>query len=759
MKKTLIYFLFLFPILAHAQQQQQKCIRILNAKDSIGIANATLKYNRRDFKTDQQGRCCLVYNSRGVIEVSHTGYKKNIINIIGDGTDTAFFLVPDATFLSEISVKTKKLRSSYLNGLNNQLEISKSDLLKLPSFLGNFDLFQALKTLPGVGNAGEGNAGLYVRGGSPGQNLVLFNNATIFNPTHLLGLFSVFNTDFVQGATIHKSGVPASFKGRLSAVIDVYGTNHINSALEIKGAISPILIEGAIQSPINQNWSVHVGGRKSLMNQTLWPIVNLSSSKTKIHYDFYDLNLESLIKLGTNDLKVSFFTSADDFGLVLNNSDISSRLYWKNIASSIQWKAQINEQIELHSTVAYSNYNFSFSLAQIGTNANVKSSTSELKIESYANILALKNKIVVGAVVTAEGFTPNVPFVKTLGTVLDFDKPSFYNSNNISLFTKWDRDITAALSATAGIRATKYSSGQNGALDNNYAQLYVEPSAQLKYKQAHQIAFRLGASFNKQTSHLVSVSSSNFPTDFWMPATNNLPAGKAWQVSLGVFKDWKMWDAYVDVFYKHMSGAIEFNGGITNLLDNLKIEENIFGGKGNVGGVEFFLRKHNGKLQGTLSYTLSRNRRVFDGLNNGKSFPFRYDRPHDLNLTANYTLTKKWAVSTLFTLASGNAYTAPISRYVVAGSIINEYGGFNNSRMPTYHRLDLGATYKFSKRKHSQSELVFSVYNVYARQNPIVEYHEYLGSLSTSILVKQKNLSLLPILPFISYKVNFPNEK
>ncbi|WP_165585801.1 TonB-dependent receptor [Pedobacter nototheniae] len=737
------------------------------------ISEVTISLNKNNFQTDENGYFkILLRKGEQIVAFSHAAYIKQtvILNVADQDISKDFFLVPFERDLAQVDVKSKK-KNEALNGyLNNYQAVKKSDVEKLPGFLGNPDLLNAIKTLPGFANGGEGNSGLYIRGGSSGQNLLLFNNSTIYNPSHLLGFYSIFNTSAVKEAKVFKSGIPAEYTGRLSSVIDVSSNDSIIDTLSGEASISFLDANASIAIPLTKNWSVSSSARKTFMNYSVWPIVNHLNNKKRssinnLTYDLYDFNLSTSLKISKqNKLFATAYIGGDQFGFTLNRFDISNQISWQNKAASVNWQSILWNKGVLNTIISYTGYEFNFNLVQQSSNACIKSSILDYNANSTLRVYLDKHLIKLGLNYVRHRFKPNTPDVTTGDIKLDFGKENIYHADESSVFFSDDVKIFNRLSAYAGVRLTYYrhikptdfNNDINQTNENFYNKFFIEPTLSLKYKIDDETAIKFSFSRNIQTVHLLPVTASNFPTDFWMPATNEIPPEKGVQFSLGYFKTWgKGFEAYVDLYHKRMSNLIEFNGGMTNFLDNLKIENNVFSGTGKVFGAEFFFKKSFGKLQGALGYTISKNRRTFDLLNNGQPFPFKYDRTHEINIAPNYTINNKWTISALFTYSTGNAYTLPVSRYLISGSIINEYGPFNGARMPVYHRLDIATNYVINNKRNFKSELSLSIYNVYNRKNPIYNYFQFNGDLNKSISIEKKSINLLPILPALSYKITF----
>jgi hypothetical protein len=654
----------------------------------------------------------------------------------------------------------------------NVSTLSKKDIEKAPSFFGQRDPLKAIQTLPGTGKGGEGNSGFYVRGGTSGQNLTLLNDAIIYNPSHLLGLFSIFNSSIVDNINLYKSAIPAEYGGRLSSIIEVNSSKRISDSLNIDGDVSILSASANVDIPINTNWSVTASGRSSFMNYTVWPVVSslgLSSrSFNRIKYDFRDFNLNSNARIGKNDfLHFSAYSGGDDFGFD-SRININNSMDWQNQAGSLTWKKLISNNITLNTTISYSGYRFNFGLDQDQNRAGISSRIKDYNFKSSLNTYVHGHYIKAGVQYTDHDFKPNTPYVKSAGIDYDFGTPNTYYSDESSVFLSDEFNISENLGVYAGTRLTYYrhkgpykivNDDKSELIYNKHSVvssfLYLEPSITFRQLLNTNSSLKFSFSRNVQPVHLISVTAVNFPADFWMPSLSNIPPEKGLQTSVGYFLNLgKKYESYIDLYYKKMNGLVEFSGGIMNLIDNLKIEDNLLFGSGKAYGAEFFMKKKTGRFTGWIGYTLSKSSRNFELINNSNDFPAKYDRRHDLSIVSHYPLSKRWDLSALFTYATGNTYTKPVSRYLISGNVINEYGSYNGSRMPAYHRMDLAATYKLKKAKAFNSELSFSVYNIYNRQNPIYIYFLAQGDIEKQrVSIKPKSVVLLPILPSINYRL------
>lgn len=686
-----------------------------------------------------------------------------------------FYLKALENQIEEIKVFANEANKSVVKPIAGLQSLDRKDLEMSVGFMGQKDALKAISSLPGVGNGGEGNAGLYIRGGESGQNLTLLNDAVIYNPSHLLGLFSVFNPAVINQLNLYKNGSPANYEGRLSGVVALNTNKLVSDSLAVEADVSLFSLNLNATIPIKKNWSIGIYGRKTFFNQTVWPLLESFSEGSffkKVGYDFYDLNLIANAKISKkNTFQFSFYKGGDDFGFSLNNYAIKNNMDWTNTASSATLTTFLSNKVVLSTIATFSAYDFNFGIDQDEYKAGINSSITDIGIKHTVNIYAKKHQFKTGIQFTKHQFKPNTPFSQSFGTSLTYAQPNTYYANDFAIFFTDDYKFSEKLTIYSGLRLNNFRNkgpyeraNLDGSITSYSAkqtvgkQLLISPSFSANYSLTSTSAVKTAFSYNVQPVHLISITAVNFPADFWMPAINNIQPASAWQGSLGYFKDLqdKNFNFFIEAYYKRMQNLVEFSGGIVNLIDNLKIEENLLVGNGNSYGAEVFFKKNTGKLKGSVSYTLSFSDRQFPQINNGNKFPFKYDRRHNLVIATNYKLGKNWLFGANFSLASGSAFTMPVSRYLISGNVVNEYGPFNGNRMPIFHRLDFSATRELRKNINYESSLTFSIYNLYSRQNPIYTFFLAEGDLkSQRVAVSQKNISLLPILPAINYRIKF----
>ncbi|HET8827973.1 MAG TPA: TonB-dependent receptor [Pelobium sp.] len=708
------------------------------------------------------------------IEFIFLSYATLVVNPT-ENKSKKFYLKALENQIKEVTVIADDANKSVLTQISGLQSLDKKDLEMSVGFMGQKDPLKAISSLPGVGNGGEGNAGLYIRGGTSGQNLTLLNDAVIYNPAHLLGLFSVFNPAVISQLNLYKNGSPANHPGRLSGVVELKTDKTVTESLKVEADMSLFSLNLNAEIPIRKNWSIGVYGRKTFFNQTVWPLLEKlgeSSFFKKVGYDFYDLNLISNAKISKkSNLQVSFYKGGDDFGFSLNNYAIKNDMDWTNTASSATLTTFLSNKVVLHTTASFSAYDFNFGIDQDEYKAGINSNIADISVKQSVNIYTKNHQLKAGLQFTNHQFKPNTPFSQSFGTPLTYAQANTYYADDFAIFFTDEYKVSDKLTFNGGLRLNHFRNKgpyEKANVDGSFTsyptgktvskQLFISPSFSANYALSGSSAFKTSFSYNVQPVHLISITAVNFPADFWMPAINNIKPASAWQGSLGYFKDFKdkKFNFFIEAYYKQMQNLVEFSGGIVNLIDNLKIEDNLLIGKGNSYGTEVFFKKNTGKLRGSLSYTLSFSDRQFPQINNGNKFPFKYDRRHNLVIATNYQAGKNWMIGTNFSLASGSAFTMPVSRYLISGNVVNEYGAYNGSKMPIFHRLDFSATRELRKSEKFESSLTFSVYNLYSRQNPIYTFFLAEGDLeSQRVAISQKNVSLLPILPAINYRIKF----
>ncbi|MGN6436045.1 MAG: TonB-dependent receptor plug domain-containing protein [Agriterribacter sp.] len=663
--------------------------------------------------------------------------------------------------LSEIIITKEK---QTLNSKSGAVKLTRADILVIPSLLGSNDPLKALQTLPGIINGGDGNAGLYVRGGDPGQTQMLYNGITVYNPNHLFGLYSVFNPNNISSISLYKSAPPAWYGGRLSSFVSIESNQSHTDSLKLNIDAGLLLASVGIKTPVGKKTTVDVHFRKSYMNYTVWPVVSAvmknGGSYNKIRYDFYDANIGVKHRLSANDdLVFSLYGGQDKLSLNLSDSNNQHYMQWGNLLAGLKWEHRFKKKYVLSSNAYYTGYRFKFGIDLGDIAAQILNRIQTVGFENQLSKRFNRHLVHAGIHLKQHKILP-------YNALSDFDGESkteqdvltqhvqeagFFANDAITLSPKWFVNI--------GLRYTFFAyKGRYGTDVYNKQYSWVEPSLSVRYSLANDLFVRVGANINYQALQLIPVSTNALPIDFWISSNDLAKPSVAKQVSVGLYKTHeKGYEAYVDLFYKRMDRLMEYNGYFSQDQGGTNITEQFYDGSGKSYGAELLFKKTKGRLGGSVSYTFSRSLRTFNEINDGKEFPFKYDRPNQLVIMGHYLLSAKWSISALFTYSDGSTYTPEIARYMIRENIITEYGDYNSSRIAPYHRLDLSAIYTLKPLGKLKQELNFSVFNVYNRKNVLYNYYKYTGNLSgSSPFVKSelKNMAVLPVLPSVVYKLS-----
>jgi len=716
------------------------------------------------------------------ITISFIGYKSlNKTIILYNNKYVVFDLEPLSVKVDDITITSKHKDDNIKKNIAGIIELNSKDIKQLPTLMGEPDIINVMKLTPGVQGGGEGNTGLYVRGGDAGQNLFLLDNVPLYNPSHLLGFFPVFNADIIDNAKIFKSGIPAQYGGKASSVIDLKMREGGQDSHIINGSVGLISSDITIGSSINKNkGSIIVSGRRTylgIIKAISEPLLKDNSMFfNNSDYYFYDGSIKFRYNLSLKTkLYITAFGSNDIYNMNDKEYNVSNTMIWSNLCGAVRINHTFSDKLFMDISTSTTKYNFDIDARFDKYKLNLYSDISDWNNSiDFSYLRKKKYPLKFGVVYTKHLLTPNKINFKTDN--INFNNTNKYYSNEFSLYINGDFNITKKFKITTGIRQTlfqhigPYTYYYRDAIGqisdsivyakNEIAKSYFKISPNLSYIYVlnNKSSIKGSVSVMHQFIHLASVGSVSFPTDIWLPSTQFIEPQRVSQVSTGYFRNFKenMFETSVEVYYKYLENQIDFKEGVLGDIDNTKIEQNILKGVGNAYGIEFFIKKQLGKTTGWISYTLSKTDRKFDDINNGKSFPAKYDRTHDLSITINHKLNKKWSLSMVFVYATGNAMTLPQGRYMVQNMLANDYSEVNSFRMPAYHRLDVSANYKLKKIGRLESSINFSIYNVYNRSNVYYIYAQVESDLSNYYLsIQPKQVSLFPILPSVTWNFKF----
>lgn len=719
------------------------------------------------------------------LQVSTIGYETKIIEIS---------LQENSKLTIELKANTKELnavivnKNPYRNSINKpEMSVNKiaiNTIKKMPAILGEIDILKSITTLPGVTNAGEGQSGFNVRGGAADQNLILLDEATVYNSSHLFGFFSVFNADAIKDLKLYKGGIPSRFGGRVASVLDIYQKEGNSKAFNLSGGIglisSRIMAEGPIKK---EKGSFLVAGRSSYAHLFLKLTDNNNSAY------FYDLNTKLSYKLNeNNNLYLSGYFGRDVFSL--NNSFINT---YGNTVLNLRWNHLFNDKLFSNFSMIYSDYYYGLTLDFVGFNWDSGIKNYNLKYD-FKHYLTDKIKLFYGANGIYYDFNPGKiePTSSTSGiNPKQLDKKYAFEP---ALYFDIEQQLSDKIAINYGLRYSLFYRLGNQKINtyvNNQAvvfnteqQIYEKatPTGTVDYgrnetiakfnnlEPRFSIAYLLNdaqsikMSYNRMTQylHLISNTQSPTPLDVWAPSDEFLKPQILDQVAIGYFSELNdgKYTLEVESFYKKIKNRLDYIDG-ADLIANNTIEQVVLNGNARAYGLEILLRKNEGQLNGWASYTLSRSEQqtpgrnsTETGINNGEWYKTGWDKLHNLSITGMYKLNEKWSFSSIFTLQSGQPVTYPNGQYQYQGISIPTYSLRNEDRLPTYHRLDVSATLIPSKNKNRnwQGEWVFGIYNIYSRKNAAsISFRQNQDSGNNEAV----RLSIFGIVPSVTYNFKF----
>jgi hypothetical protein len=671
----------------------------------------------------------------------------------------------------------EKIESSQMSSVTLTIE----EIKKLPAFMGEVDILKTVTLLPGVQSSGEGNTGLYVRGGGPDQNLILLDGAPVYNASHLFGFFSVFNGDAIKSVELIKGGMPAQYGGRLSSVLDISMKEGNNKRYEVEGGLGLIASRLTVQGPIVKNKvSFIVSGRRTYADLIAKPFTRKDSPFRNSGYYFYDLNAKINWIVGPKDrIFLSGYFGRDKFSFRNQGDSFKAGIAWGNATATLRWNHLFSSKLFSNVTLIFTDYNFGFDGSQSEFKFKLGTGVRDYGVKMDINYYpAPKHTVRIGAEYTNHRYIPsNITFAGSIGDILP-PEPIRMHTNEAAVYIGDDWEINKIFRINAGVRASyfafngpfiRYEKDKNGqtvdtTVYNPWQKIAdyfrAEPRISFRAKAHENIAIKASYTQNYQYTQLVSRATVSLPLDVWLPSTDLTKPQFSQQVAVGYFHNFLngMVETSVEGYYKDMRNLVEFaDGSDPAQAINDNIDHTLVQGRGESYGMELFVKKAKGKWQGWVGYTLAWTNRIFPELNNGKIFPAKYDRRHDLSIVATYDLNYRWQFGGVFVYASGNTLTLPSQLYFYQNELVTEFGDRNAYRFPAYHRLDLSVTYVTSKpEKKFKSSLTMSVYNVYSRQNPYFIYYDREGNLADGTFqLKAKQVSLFPVIPALTWNFKY----
>ena len=722
-----------------------------------------------------------VYN----ITITYLGYQAVMkqIDLRANITEN-LEMEPDRKLLQAVEITAEKANQKVTSLETGVERMDIKSIKAIPQFMGEVDIIRSLLLLPGVSTVGEGATGFNVRGGNIDQNLILLDEATVFNSSHLFGFFSVFNADAVKDLTLYKGGVPARYGGRLSSVLDVRqkegNSKEFGGTVGIGLISSRLMLEGPI---IKDRMSFMIAGRRSY-GDIFAPLVNPDLKGNQLF--FYDINAKLNYKINDRDrLFFSAYSGADRFKF---GEEFES--FWGNTTATLRWNHLFGPRLFSNFSAIYSDYSYSLGVPSgnqaFDWDASIRN--TDLKA-NFSYFIDPKNTIEYGAQGTFYRFAP--------GVAEGGSDDSFFNKIEIekeravelSAYISNEQKVSDQFSIMYGIRYSHFLNVgprnvfiyENGIPTSDLAIIDTvsysngeviadfggfEPRLALNYTFSERTSMKLSYNRMRQYLQLVSNTTAATPIDVWVPAGKYVNPAIADQISVGYFRNFKenVYQASVEVYYKNYQDLLDYKNN-AELLLNDNIETELLQGKGRAYGLELKIEKVKGQFTGWISYTLARTEIQVDGINLDEYYPSNYDKTHDMSVVGQYTLNDKWQFGGSFAYMTGRPITYPDSRYVYEGITVPNYVNRNGGRTPDYHRLDLSATLTSQKKSEKvffffkrpemwENSWTFSLYNVYARRNPYSIYFQQ--SEDNPQITEAYRLSIFgSIIPGITWNLNF----
>ncbi|MFA8436566.1 MAG: carboxypeptidase-like regulatory domain-containing protein [Marinifilaceae bacterium] len=695
-------------------------------------------------------------------------------------------LASHTTSIEEVVVKARRKNENIETVKMSHEEMDVQTIQAMPALLGETDVMKSLQMLPGVQSSGDATANLNVRGGTYDQNLILLDDAPIYNPSHALGFFSVFNPDAIKNVEIYKGGMPAQYGDRLSSVVDIRmkdgNMKEYHGAVSLGTIASRLTLEGPLKK---DKASFSLSGRYSYAGKVADNFVSLAESvdlfgkeldgyRQGNDISFYDLNLKVNYLINRNNrLFFSAYTGRDQFYLRL--FDEKSSMDWGNITSTLRWNHIFNDRLFSNTTLVFSNFDYSYYLKDDIRNFEWSSDLQEFDVKSdFDYFINPENHLKFGFSVNYHRIQPGKIEPRSANSITKGFQLDENNSIEPAVYFSHQVEINENLSLQYGLRYAAFANVGPGTVydyaseerktvtgsteyDKGEIQSFfqgVEPRVNLCYRIDGEQSVKASYTSTHQYLHLLSSSSLGLPTDVWYPVSKHIKPQMSDQFALGYFRNFNQnkYETSVEAYYKKMSNQIDFKDN-ADLFLNPQIEQEILSGDGWSYGAEFLVKKQTGRLNGWLAYTWSKTEKKIEGINQGKAFPVRYDKRHDLSAFLNYKLNDRMTLSSNFVYATGGAVTAAKGSFSYKGTLVNHYSERNGYRLPNYHRLDLSLVLKGKQRKGWESEWVFAIYNVYNRHNA---YSVYTKQDEQDLATNQSYMIyMFGAVPSVSYNVKF----
>ncbi|MES2829288.1 MAG: TonB-dependent receptor [Bacteroidota bacterium] len=701
------------------------------------------------------------------LTISFIGYKTLIQKIEVSKNEKLNLSLTEDNQLTEVVISSVKRDENVSSPQMGLQKVNVKEINNVPVLLGERDVLKTLQLLPGIKSAGEGNSGFYVRGGSTDQNLILLDEAPVYNASHLLGFFSTFNSDAIKDLSVYKGGMPAEYGGRLSSVIDIRMDEGNNKTYEAEGGIGLISSRLKVEGPIvKDKGSFMISGRRTYLDAFL--ALSPDSAINGNTLFFYDLNAKANYRL---DDKNTFFLSGY-FGRDKLGISETFGFNWGNATITARWNHLYGDKLFSNTSLIYSNYNYVIQNKNDVNNFEVNSSIKDINFkQDYDYSISNNQHVKFGLNAIHHSISPG-KITSTASSSVNQSTTEERRGIELAAYVSDEWAISDKITMVSGLRLSSffpigpgnfktYDDDGNTVETTTYSQgeliktyLFLEPRLSASYQIQSGSSVKAAYTRNVQNIHLMSNSTTTSPTDIYILNSNNVKPEVADQLAAGYFRNFfdDTYEFSVELYYKWLQNQIEYRTG-TDLRGNSNVESDLLYGKGRAYGIEFFLKKRFGKFNGWIGYTLSKTERKFDAVNNGNWFYAKQDRTNDLSLVGIYKASQRWTFSSVFVYNTGNAVTYPSAKYQVNGRTAFLYTDKNGYRTPAYHRMDLSATLEAKPGKKLQSSWSFGIYNVYNRQNAFsIDFKDDPDDPTKTQVVRT---TLFGIIPSVTWNFKF----
>lgn len=769
--RRIVLWLLWMPSLSFAQDGVTVSGIIRDASSYETLAGATIRViNKDDFSamSNDYGFYSLTMPA-GTYDfvVSFVGYSDTLIHVLVHNNSQLNVELNPKNTLKEVEVYAQVRNSQLKNTIMGVSVLSTKEVENIPVIFGERDLLKTLQLLPGVSSAGEGSAGFFVRGGSSDQNLIILDEAPVYNASHLFGFFSTFNSDAIKEASLYKGGMPAQYGGRLSSVLDVSMLDGNKKKFQAKGGIGLIASRLSLEGPLKkEKGSFMVSGRRTYADLFL-KLSNDSSVNNSSLY-FYDLNLKANYQFNEkNTLYLSGYFGKD----VLGYSD-EFKFNWGNVTSTLRWNHVYSPRLFSNLSLIYGDFDYAISVSDGHSDFSIQSKIENYTLkQDFQFFKNVDNTFRFGVQLLRQKIKPvnlKAPEGSQINSLLIESRQGI----DLSLYASHEWKVSEEFALEYGLRINNFSSlgpgnfvtyHEDGSIDttetvtgNTLVKGYwsLEPRLSANMMLDEESSVKLSFNRNVQNLHQLSNSTAALPTDVWIMSSPNVQPETAIQGALGYYRDFggRNYEFSTEVYYKDMRNQLDLKNG-AEIQANPDLEADLLYGIGRAYGLEFFVKRRTGRLNGWLSYTLSKSERKFDEINEGNWFAAKQDRRHDLNLVGMFELNSRLSLSANFVISSGNAVTFPSGKYLIDGASVWYYSERNGNRMPTYHRLDLGLTLNSSADSKFKSSWNFGLYNAYNHKNAyLINFREKKDQPNKT---EAYQISLFGIVPSITWNFNF----